>query len=55
MAGNKIIAIITLVGKTQLYHHVTCGNAAITKSQDRAYLFFPLHAVLIRVFTISEE
>jgi hypothetical protein len=52
VAANKIIAIITLAGKTQLYHHVTCVNAAIIKSQDRTYLLFPLHTVLIRVFTI---
>ena len=32
--------MITLAGKTQLNHHVTCGNAVITKSQDHTYLRF---------------
>ena len=54
MAGNKIIIMITLAGKTQLNQHVACGNAVITTSQDRTYLLFtPSHSTNSRLHSIT--
>ena len=55
MAGNKITAMITLAGKTQLNHHVTCGNAVITKHRIAHIYSLPRHTVLFRVSIVSHE
>jgi len=47
MAGNEIIAMNTFACKIQFNHHVTWGNAVITKSQARTFLLFtPSHSAI---------